>query len=235
MPILAITTPSQRRLVILGAICWIAGLEFFAAEAIAAAGWPGYSYAAYDISLLGATHCGVVAEATVIKAGVDAAEMCSPRHAWMNGGLVVLGLLHLAGLGLTWSAWPRNWGTMIGLPALAIGAGGAMLVGLAPVSGPAGLHHAAAGVTLVTGNVGMLLMGLGLTRRAPGLAAFSLAAGALGLAGLWLYQADVDLGLGGGTMERAAAYPQTLWYAALGVAMLVGAMRGRGSPRSAPG
>jgi hypothetical membrane protein len=225
LPILAITTSTQRRLVILGALCWIAGLEFFAAEAIAAAGWPGYSYAEFDISFLGATNCAPFADPSSAEIAKDAGDLCSPRHAWMNAGLVLLGLLHLAGLAATWKAWPRGWATGLGLPALAAAACGAMLVGFAPVDGPVALHHAGAGVSLVTGNLGMLLMGLGLRERMPALAVFSFVAGVIGLAGLLGYQSHVDFGLGYGTTERAAAYPQTVWYAVLGVLILVGVLR----------
>ncbi len=229
------TQPSQRRRVILGAIAWIAGLEFFLAEAIAAAGWPGYSYRELDISYLGATSCAGATGASLADPDASSVfDLCSPRHAWMNGGLTLLGTLYLAGVALTWSAWPRTWLTTLGLASLACAASGAVLLGFSPVSEPPFfLHTTSASVALVMGNAGAFLLGLATLKRAPAFAAVSLAAGALGLAGALFYSLHVYLGLGRGGMERVAAYSEIAWFALAGAVLLWGALRA-GQSRAAP-
>lgn len=230
MPILQTSSASHRRRVILGAVCWIAGLEFFLAEAIAVVGWPGYSRLALDVSYLGATSCAPFTDPDTAAVF----DLCSPRHAAMNFGFVLLGVLHLAGLVLTYTAWPRHWLATVGLAALGMGAVGAVFVGLAPVDRDYSLHAAGAGLGLVVGNMGVALLGLAMLRRAPAFGLFSLVLGAAALAGFGLYIGHIYLGLGRGGMERVAAYPQTIWYALTGVSVLVGVLRSGTPPRSTP-
>ena len=207
---------AQRSRAIAGALCWIGGLEFFVAEAIAAAGWPDYSYATFDISDLGAVSCAPLAEP--LASGI--LQLCSPRHAVMNVGFMLVGLLHLAGLALTWTLWPRGWSMRIALFALAAGAAGAVLVGLAPVDVAHGRHIVGAAFGLIVANVGLLLLGLTFVRRGPAVGIFTLAFGAMGLAAFVVYRSELDFGIGHGAMERVAAYPQTIWYAVMGVLLL---------------
>ncbi len=199
----------------------IGGLEYFLAEAMAAAAWPDYSYAALDISLLGAATCGPHADP---QSG-EIFQLCSPRHAVMNAGFVLVGALHIAGLVVTRSVWRRGWLAAIGLVGLGLGAAGAMLVGFAPLDLYHRLHVAGAGLALVVGNAGLTLLGLALLRRAPAFGLFSLAFGAIPLTAFLLYSNHIFLGIGRGSMERLAANPQTVWYAVVGVMLIVGVVR----------
>jgi hypothetical membrane protein len=85
-----------------GGTCWIATLEFFAAQAIAQAAWKGsdYSLAGNAISDLGVTACG-----RITIAG-QPGYYCSPLHTLMNASFAATGILMLLGLYLTRPAWP---------------------------------------------------------------------------------------------------------------------------------
>jgi hypothetical protein len=103
-----------------GGICWIATLEFFAAQAIAQAAWKGsyYSLAGNAISDLGVTACGRISIAG------QPGCYCSPLHSLMNASFAATGILMLLGLCLTLPVWPAGrlacWGItweFSGLPA----------------------------------------------------------------------------------------------------------------------
>jgi hypothetical membrane protein len=80
----------------LGSLCWILCLQYFAAEAVAVAGWRGlYSFHDNYISDLGAVTC--------------ADRLCSPLHALMNVSFVSQGVLISAGAALVWPALSRGW------------------------------------------------------------------------------------------------------------------------------
>jgi hypothetical membrane protein len=197
---------SRRR----GAWLWVGCLQYFAAEAIAAAGFRGeYSVRLNFISDLGAVRCA------------DGA-VCSPLHPLMNASFVLQGALIFAGAVLVWPLFPR------GLARLALGlvAGsglGVTIVGLAPEDAAAGWHYFGAAENLLLSNAGAALIGAALLRekRAPrAVGLFSLGFGLTGLAGLAGLAAGLDFGFGAGLVERIAAYPFPLWLAGMGVWLL---------------
>ena len=73
-------------------------------------------------------------------------------------------------------------------------------------------------MNFVCGNLGVVVLGTALlrSRRAPRLAALSIAAGAVGLLATGLFGTGHMLGLGTGGMERFAAYPLPAMCVALG-------------------
>jgi len=168
---------ANRIAIAVGALCWVAKLEFFVAEFIAQAAWPGYSMRDDTISLLGA--------------------QVSPRHAVMNGGLILAGLLTVAGAMLTRKAWPAGLLTALGVGLVVVAGAGTVGVGLWPVDGNSTLH-----VGIVT-----------------------VAFGAASLGALILFGSDVYFGLGRGGMERVAGYASTLWYVVAGAFLLLPAGR----------
>ncbi len=178
-----------------GGLAWLCALQFFVAEAFAAAAVPGYSYRLGFISDLGA-------------------DMGSPRHIWMNASFVLQGGLILTGL-----AWGRARPLLATL-ALAICAAGVALVGLAPEDSAPGLHYAGATANLVGSNLGALLSGL--APRAGFAARTGIVAGAVGLAACAALGLHAYAGLGVGTVERFAAYPFVLWLAVNGASALRG-------------
>ena len=194
----------------LGAIFWILTVEFFVAQFVAQAAWPGYSLVDEDISNLGLV-C------------TDAATACSPLNLVFNGGMFLNGLLVLLGVWFTRKLWPRGAMTTTALWLLAVGGGdGSMLVGLFPLNVFLPLHMAGAILALFVAGFGMLAMAAVLWRTYRGFAIYTLATGIVTLAAFVLYALELYLGLGRGIMERIAAWPHTLWYVVAGTLILRG-------------
>jgi hypothetical membrane protein len=205
-----------------GGICWIATVEFFAAQAIAQAAWKGsdYSLSGNAISDLGVTACGR------ISIEGQRGYYCSPLHSLMNASFAVTGILMLLGLCLTLPVWPgrrlARWG--IGLFALA--GIGKIVVGLAPADINYGLHSLG-GLGILLGNIGLILLGFaawGL--RGRWISWLSLSLGIIGITGEAFFLANHVIG-GAGASERIADYPAFAWMIVLGVCC---ARRPRDSP-----
>lgn len=207
--------------VLAGALCWVAGVEFFVAQAIAQAAWPEYSMTGHDISLLGAATCR-----PLTGPATQAFVACSPLHRVMNGGFILLGLLTLAGAVLTRGAWPRSRTTDTALALVAIGAFGPVAVGIWPLDTNSVLHAAGALLHFVFAGLGIMLLGVVLLPRQRLLGLFSLICGLLSFVGFFLYVGGIYLGLGRGGMERVAGHSSTIWLVVIGAAILF-ARRGR--------
>ncbi len=199
---------SRRR----GGWLWVGCLQYFAAEAIAVAGFRGaYSFRRNFISDLGTVRCG------------DGAG-CSPLHPLMNASFLVQGVLIFAGAVVVWPLFPRGL-ARLALGLIAASGLGVAVVGLAPEDAAPGWHYLGAAENLLLSNTGAALIGAALLRekqapRAAGL--LSLGFGLIGLAGLAGLAARVDFGLGAGVIERIAAYPFPLWLAGMGLWLLAG-------------
>jgi hypothetical membrane protein len=212
-----------------GGLCWIATLEFFAAQAIAQAAWKGsdYSLASNAISDLGVTACGRISIAG------QPGYYCSPLHGLMNASFVATGVLMLLGLYLTLPIWPRgrlaNWGialfTLAGI--------GKIIVGLAPGNVNYGLHSLGS-LGIIFANVGMILLGSALSgTNNRWIRRLSVSMGIIGLTGMGFFIAHRALG-GAGAAERVADYPAFVWMIALGVCCVRRA-RHPGRPAVRPG
>jgi hypothetical membrane protein len=186
-----------------GGALWVGCLQFFAAEAVAAAGFAGsYSFRRNYISDLGALSC---------SAG------CSPLHGLMNASFVLQGVLIFAGALVVWPLFPTGL-AKLALGLVAASGLGVALVGLAPEDSMPGWHYLGAAENLLFCNAGAALLGVALLRggasRAVGL--LSRTFGLIGLAGLGGLASGHDFGLGLGGVERVAAYPFPLWIAGMG-------------------
>ena len=84
------------------------------------------------------------------------------------------------------------------------------------------LHALGALTDFTVANIGFILLGLVIRPASPRLAAFSMLAGIISLAGLVLYIAPTHFGLPRGIAERITAYPQTIWFVVIGIALLTG-------------
>jgi hypothetical membrane protein len=188
-----------------GGAVWIGCLQFFVAEAIAAAGFAGsYSFRRNYISDLGALGCG---------AG------CSPLHALMNASFVLQGVLIVVGALVVWPLFPQGTLSRLALGLIAASGLGVALVGLAPEDFALAWHYLGAAENLLFCNAGAALLGVALLRegRAPrAVGLLSVAFGVIGLAGLAGLAFGYDFGLGSGGVERVAAYPFPLWIAGMG-------------------
>ena len=199
----------------LGAIFWVLTIEFFLAQFLSQAAWPGYSMITNDISLLGVTTCG-----TYINPAPGGIEpVCSPLSLAFNAGMAINGLLVVLGVWLTRHLWPRRRLTVAALWLLAIGGDGSMLVGLFPLNVFLPLHMIGAVLSLGVACFGFFLLGAVVWREYRAFAIYTIATGAVALLGFVLYVAEIYLG-GRGTIERVAAWPHTIWYIATGVLIL---------------
>jgi hypothetical membrane protein len=194
-----------------GAVAWLLTLQFFVAEAFAAARFDGYARADDLISVLG---------------GGD-----SPAQVLMNASFVVQGLLIAAGVLLLRPALAGAGGrtapVLLGAAAL-----GVVLVGLFPLDGIGELHGAGAGLYLVGGGTGLIALAYGVRRRSELLGTTLALLGLLVTSMTVFSTAGITGFLGEGGTERAAAYPIPVGLALAGVA-LVRLTRGR--PEGVPG
>lgn len=194
-----------------GGMCWIATLEFFAAQAIAQAAWKGsdYSLAGNAISDLGVTACGRISIAG------QPGYYCSPLHSLMNASFVATGTLILLGLYLTLPIWPGGRLARWGVALFTLAGIGKILVGLAPGNVNYGLHSLGS-LGIIFANIGMILLGSAVSgtndRWIPRL---SVSLGILGLIGEMFFLAHRAFG-GAGAAERVADYPAFAWMIVLG-------------------
>lgn len=201
---------------LLGAVCSAACLQFFLAEAAAALRWPGhYSYRKNYISDLGAAAC---------------AHVCSPWHALMNASFGLQGGLIAAGaLLLPRRLSPGVAGTLARV-ALVFAALGVATVGIAPEDRNMNVHLMGARTHFLLGTLAMLFWSVALplhrrrtlalppSLRSAGPALLGFAIAAFGDVLLVFGNAQTFAMLGGGTVERLAAYPLPLWLAWTGAA-----------------
>ena len=96
-----------------------------------------------------------------------------------------------------------------------------MLAGLFPLDTVPLLHVIGAALALGLACFGFILMARVLWHTHRAFALYSLATGLLALIGFALYVGEIYLG-GRGTVERLAAWPQTLWYMVTGALILAG-------------
>lgn len=201
-----------------GSICWLAGLQWFIAQAVTQAAWTTpYSLARNSLSDLGATRCF---SEPVSVLNPDSTYICSPLHALMNASYVLFGLLVLAGTILLWNKWPQRRTVLAGLVLLALFAVGKVVIGVAPEDQRLGLH-ALGTLGMLCGDVGALLLGVGLWRAARWQAVVFLCIGIVGVPAFFLQLVPHLAGVRG-ALERLADWPLPLWLAILGFGGLLG-------------
>jgi hypothetical membrane protein len=186
----------------LGAILWIACVQFFLAEQVVRRAWTiPYSFATNYVSDLGATGCSAL--------------VCSPWHTLMNASFVLQGILIAGGAVLTWKRW--NLLGRVGMALLVVCGLGVLVVGFVPEDGNAGLHRLGAALHFLGGGLGLITVGFTLRRSGFGLISM-----AIGLAVVWV---TLVLGQGDsvwvrqfgvGAVERVAAYGIAGWMAMAG-------------------
>lgn len=199
------TIIKPRRYALSGALLWISCVQYFIAQAITASAWPmEYSIRANVISDLGNTSC-------------NPASVCSPLYAYMNASLALLGAAMLLGSFLLFYRYrPAGWA---GFWCMGIAGAGVLLVAAFPENANLLLHYLGAAPAFVLGNVALILFGITLPMPRF-LRSTALVFGVGALIGLALFVTGQDLGLGVGTMERIAAYPQTFWIISFGTYVL---------------
>jgi hypothetical membrane protein len=204
----------------LGAVFWVLTVEFFVGQFVAQAAWPGYSMTINDISLLGVTACGGYANPA--PDGIE--PVCSPLNLLFNAGMAINGVLVVLGAWLTRNVWPSGRLSAAALIILGLGGLGTSMAGLFPLDVSVPLHTLGAALALGLACFGVCLLGTAVWRTHRLFAIYSLATGVIALLGFVLYVAEMYVG-GRGTIERVAAWPQTLWYMVTGALILAGYFR----------
>jgi len=199
-----------------GAVLWILGLQIFVAEyLVQRVSRPAYSLVHNYVSELGVVGC--------------TAEMCSPRHNWLNASFVLQGLLILCGVFLLRRAWPLNPETSVALAFLSVCGAGIIIAGLMPGDVHHTRHVAAGAIFFACGSMAMLMFGVEmmLTPARTHIAAWgSLICGLIVGTATFLLEWRQDGGFAFvvqnvGIVERVPAYGIPLWLAAMGFGVLL--------------
>ncbi|WP_220658642.1 DUF998 domain-containing protein [Tsukamurella sp. TY48] len=217
-----------------------ASVLYFLAEVVVASRWPQpYSWTGNMISDLGVPEClGDMSRFGDLA--VADRYICSPWHPVMNAAFVAVGLLGIAAAAALLPRIPRPWDRIV-LALAAINGIALACVGLFPGSAgefPGGppvrtvVHPIAAYVEHVSGMALMAIAIVLLVPRRWDLAGVTaLLFGISGLAALVIPWGNP---IGPGGTERAAIDPFLWWRVAVGVALLVVAVRvGRANAASA--
>lgn len=204
---------NQNRFVRLGAAAWlIATVQFFVVMVVVQLGWnTPYSWGSNNISDLGNVHCG----------DFEGRFICSPRHDLMNISFVLGGILFVAGILLTNTAWPKTASSYLIRLLLIATAGGWAIAGLYPADVNEDAHVVlGAFVIFVFGNLALLLCARLRTGEISATHRYAVVLGALGLAAMVLHFGHHGLGLGVGGMERVTAFGVPIWLALTGTHLL---------------
>lgn len=194
----------------LGQILYITSIQYFLIQILVAQQWsPSYSLTRDTISDLGNTSCGTF----------NARFVCSPLHSLMNVSFVILGLAMTLGSVLIFHQVLKSRSATAGCASMALSGIGVVMVGIFPENSISALHGLGAAVPFVMGNIAIIVLGYSLNLPVP-LRIYSFLSGACALLALVSYASSHYLGLGEGGIERAVAYPQTVWLIVIGLYML---------------
>ena len=195
---------------LVGPIIWILSVQYFVAQLIVASAWsPAYSWAHNLISDLGNTLCGPYLGNTV----------CSPAHGLMNLSFIALGITMALGSLLIYQEFRENKWSLVGFSLMALAGFGTILVGVFPENTIGGLHHLGAFLALGVGNLSLIIIAMALHRVRHSFRIYTIVSGAISLLAFALFALGIQFGLGAGTIERVASYPQTIWLILFGVYM----------------
>lgn len=186
-------------------------LYFYAQIAVAWVFHPSYSLVLNSISDLGNTSCGKY----------DGHLACSPRHVLMNVAFVYLGLVMVSGSALLYHEFserrrPEQIAAIVGFVCMAIGGLGTVLVGIFPENTNHAMHVAGAALAIGVGNLGIFILGAALSLPEP-MRRNMLIFSTTSATALLLFAFHRYFGIGAGTMERIAAYPETVWLIVFGL------------------
>lgn len=198
----------------LGPMVWVSSSLYFVAQIFVAWIWtkPSYSVISNTISDLGNTHCG----------RYDGSVVCSPRHVVMNLAFMFLGIVMASGALLLHQEFVERtsiweWrAAVFGFSLMSIAGLGTALVGFFPENTFGTGHVVGAAIAIGGGNVAILILGLVLPFK-EGMRMYTVMWSAAALVAAVLFASHKYLGIGGGTMERLAAYPETVWLIRFGI------------------
>ena len=188
----------------MGPLLFGLSILYFGVQIFVSLVWtPSYSWSRNSISDLGNTSCRTT--------------LCSPRHDWMNAEFFVLGFVMAAGSWLILQEFAgrdadERLAARIGFSGLAAGGVGAALVGGFPENTIHAMHILGAGLAIGVGTAGIFVLGLVLSLpQGRYLRVGMRVVPPIAVSALILFACHVYLGIGAGTVERLAAYPETVW------------------------
>jgi hypothetical membrane protein len=143
----------------------------------------------------------------------------------MNVAFIFLGIVMAGGSMLLYHEFKERKGgeqnaAFTGFLLMGIAGVGTMLVGIFPENTNGTMHKTGAGLAIGLGNLGMFFLGAVLRGLPEGLRRYMLVFSTFSLTALVLFASHQDFGIGPGTMERGAAYPQTIWLIIFGLYVL---------------
>ncbi len=192
---------------LIGPTIWILCVQYFVIQFIAANAWsPPYSFLKNPISDLGNTACGIFSERFV----------CSPLHSLMNASFIMLGITMAVGALLIYQEFKESTLSFVGFSFMSLAGIGTLMVGLFPENTYVNLHLAGAFLPFFVGNIGLIVLGIGL--RIPSMfKGYTFLSGIVSLLAVLFLVTNHYLGLGVGGMERFANYPQIIWLIIFGL------------------
>lgn len=191
-------------------ICTLS-LQYFVIQYIAAKAWPvSFSLRHNTISDLGNTACGMYSGRYV----------CSPDHLLMNLSFIALGATMTLSSILIYQDFQKSRILLLAFSIMGLGGFGAIIVGLFPENINPTYHLVGAATVLVCGPLSMFLLANNLN-IASFFRLLTLLLSIFSFIALVLYVTHIYGPIGRGGMERAAAYPQTIWLILLGLYMTV--------------
>lgn len=145
-----------------------------------------------------------------------------PRHLLMNLGFAYLGLIMAFGSILLYNEFTSSdrkvdrLAAFLGFTLMSLAGVGAIIVGVFPENTLSYMHIAGAALAIGGGNVGILILGSVLDLP-EAMRRYMLVFSTLSITCLTLFAAHRYFGIGAGTMERIAAYPETIWLITFGL------------------
>ena len=205
---------NRRDLTRLGPVLYVAGMQYFAVQLLAALRWPRpYNISRDTISDLGNTACGTW----------NGRYVCSPLHDLMNGSFIVLGITMLGSVLIS-----RRYGkgpmTTAGFTAMGLSGLGVVIVGIFPENSVPALHALGSALPFTLGNAALIAIAISLAMPLLLRLCVSLS-GVAALLALAAYTSGHYLGLGEGGLERVVAYPQTICLAVIGCYLIAVSQR----------
>jgi hypothetical membrane protein len=197
---------------LVGPTVYVTSVSYFVAQLAVAWVWrPPYSLVHNTISDLGNTACGEYGHA----------YLCSPRHAWMNAALITLGVIMALGSLLIYQEFreastPERRGALLGFSLMALAGVGTILVGCFPENVNHAVHIVGATLAIGVGDLAIVLLGWVLTLP-DRMRTYMRCWATLALGAAVCFACHRDFGIGAGTMERIAAYPETIWLISFGL------------------
>jgi hypothetical membrane protein len=139
----------------------------------------------------------------------------------MNVAFIYLGAVMIVGSTLLYHEFRKKGGTeqnaaFVGFLLMALGGVGTIIVGTFPENTVSFMHITGAGMAIGGGNLGIFILGAVITVP-ESMRRYMLLFSTTSITAIILFASHRYFGIGEGSMERIAAYPETLWLITFGL------------------